>query len=173
MFVGNDVVINASKIFWVKLIPFYKYCLCSAILCFWRSLKALYGHYGRPYYWHMGLITDNPLGGRTWSFGVTWWHNPQSERKPQSPFSFGGKGSLALPEYDSLSTRDLRLYWNRNQSCVQNGNQIWVDCMEVQSTNHSASINQHHDYPRSPWRPLDFVWRHRNKRTLLIERELC
>ena len=42
-------------------------------------------------------------------------------------------------EYDSLSTQDLQLYWNPNQSCVQTRNWTRVDCVEVQSTNHSVS----------------------------------
>ena len=42
-------------------------------------------------------------------------------------------------EYDSLSTQDLRLYQNPNQSCIQTRNQTRVNCMEVQSTNHSTS----------------------------------
>ena len=41
-------------------------------------------------------------------------------------------------EYDSLSTQDLRLHWNPNQSCVQIGNRTRVNCVEVQSSNHSA-----------------------------------
>ena len=42
-------------------------------------------------------------------------------------------------EHDSLSILDLQLYWNPNQSSVQTGNRTWVDCVEVKSTNHSAS----------------------------------
>ena len=42
-------------------------------------------------------------------------------------------GSLYVHEYDSLSTRELQLFWNPNQSCVQTVNQTRVDCVDKKS----------------------------------------
>ena len=39
----------------------------------------------------------------------------------------------------TISTQDLWLYWNLNQSCVQTGNWPRVDCVEAQKANHSTS----------------------------------
>ena len=54
-------------------------------------------------------------------------------------YSFTGIGSFTMPGDDSPGARDLQLYWNPNQSCVQTENWTWVDCLEVQKANHSAS----------------------------------
>ena len=50
------------------------------------------------------------FGSSCWLSSMS-WHNPQPVRGPQSPNSFRGMRSFTLPEYDSLSTRDIRLYW--------------------------------------------------------------
>ena len=60
------------------------------------------------------------------------------------PFRSENPGSLYVPEYDSLSTRGLRFYWNPKQSCLQTGNRTRVDCVEVQKANHSASNTYYH-----------------------------
>ena len=64
------------------------------------------------------------------------WDNMLTE-----PYPFTGIGSFTMAVDDSPSrpTRDLLLYWNPNQSCVQTGNWTRVDCMAVQEANHSAS----------------------------------
>ena len=98
-------------------------------------------HCGRLDYTHFGY-SYGLSASRQHPIYIKWCHMAaQSATRvgTTEPYPFMGIGSFTMPGDDSPTTRDLRLYWNPNQSCVQTGNWTHVDCVEVQKANHSAS----------------------------------